>query len=53
MPEKLSDNDPGAHAPNALEGVCPFRGNTVRMFVDGAGRRAICSGKAGRGNSRH
>jgi hypothetical protein len=42
MPEKLSDNDRGAWAPNALEcgrDRCPFRGNNARMFVDGAGGR--------------
>ncbi|WP_033045915.1 MULTISPECIES: hypothetical protein [Pseudomonas] len=39
MPEKLSDNDRGTWALNALEcGCCgcPFRGNYAGMFVDGA-----------------
>ncbi|ALQ05604.1 hypothetical protein AK973_5155 [Pseudomonas brassicacearum] len=52
MPEKLSDNDHGAWAPNALEcgcGRCPFRGNNARMFADGAGGEAIYGGQAGQG----
>jgi hypothetical protein len=40
MPEKLSDNDPGAWTRNALGcgyGGSPFRGIGGSMFADGAG----------------